>query len=248
MSYSKSLVISNYNWKLEWIKTTHQYGFSPDNTFIYDKSDNGILWSHLGKVTKSPNHRANQYNILNFIVDNYDNLPDVSIFIKGNLFSRGENYYTTEDRFIDSLSKKEFFSIWVDKKILVGDYSHTNYTPLETLQEGRLVQPVAWCNYSYNNDLENRYFSNHHDLLDWCFVDPPKTNTIEFVPASNFVVPKDSILKYSKHLYEKLRGVLDYKPSSQYDPTCAEAHIMERMFYLIWSEDLVERDYVHDYK
>ena len=37
MSYSKALVISNYNWNLEWIKSTYQHGFSPDNTFIYDK-------------------------------------------------------------------------------------------------------------------------------------------------------------------------------------------------------------------
>ena len=248
MSYSKALVISNYNWNLEWIKSTYQHGFSPNNTFIYDKSDNKVDWGYLGKVTKSPNYGANQYDILNFIVDNYDSLPDVSIFIKGNLFSRGENYYTTEERFIDSLSKKEFFSIWVDKKLLVGDYSHTDYTPLETLREGRLIQPVACCNYVYNNDLEGRYFSNHHDLLDWCFVNPPKLNTIEFIPASNFVVPKENILKYSKHLYNKLKEVLNYKPASQYDPTCAEAHIVERMFYLIWNENLAERNYTHDYK
>ena len=90
--------------------------------------------------------------------------------------------------------------------------------------------------------------SNHHDLLDWCFVNPPKLNTIEFIPASNFVVPKENILKYSKNLYNKLKKILNYKPALQYDPTCAEAHIVERMFYLIWNENLIERNYMHDYK
>ena len=238
----KTLVVSNYNWDLEWLKMTYDHGFSPENTVIYDKSDDDKDLSHLGEVIKSPNFGANQFDTLRFIIENYENLPDMSVFIKGNLFSRGENYYTTEERFIQSLNATELFSIWVDKNVLVGDLRHTDYTPLETLNNGRLIQPVGWCNYEYNNDLEDRFFSNHHELLDWCFVDPPKTTTIEFIPASNFAVPKEAILKYSKGLYEKLVSCLFYEPEPQYDPTCAEAHIIERLFYLIWSEDLVEKE------
>ena len=238
----KTLVVSNYNWDLEWLKMTYDYGFSPENTVIYDKSDVDKDLSHLGEVIKSPNVGANQFDILRFIMENYENLPDMSVFIKGNLFSRGENYYTTEERFIQSLNATELFSIWVDKNVLVGDLRHTDYTPLETLNDGRLIQPVAWCDYSHNSDLEDRHFSNHHELLDWCFEDPPKTNTIEFIPASNFAVPKEAILKYSKDVYEKMVSSLFYEPDSGYDPTCAEAHIVERLFYLIWNEDLVEKE------
>lgn len=248
MKKTKTLVVSNYNWNLEWLTMTREHGFSSENICIYNKGTDNIDWTHLGKVVKSPNFGANQYDILQFIIDNYDNLPDISIFVKGNLFSRGENYYTTNERFIQTLHANDLFSAWVDKNILVGDYRHTDYTPLEILLDGRLIQPTAWCNYSYNNNLEDRYFSNHHDLLDWCFINPPKTSTIEFIPASNFAVPKEKILKYTKGLYEKLKKALDYQPKSQYDPTCAEAHILERIFYLIWSEDLVERDYIHDHK
>ena len=238
----KTLVVSNYNWDLEWLEMTYDYGFSPKNTVIYDKSDGGRDFSHLGEVIESPNVGANQFDILRFIIENYENLPDMSIFIKGNLFSRGENYYTTEERFIQSLNATELFSIWVDKNVLVGDLRHTDHTPLETLNDGRLIQPVVWCDYSRNSDLEDRHFSNHHELLDWCFVDPPKTNTIEFIPASNFAVPKEAILKYSKNVYEKMVSSLFYEPDPGYDPTCAEAHIMERLFYLIWNEDLVEKE------
>ena len=35
---SKKLVVSNYNSDLEWLKMTHDYGFSVDNTIIYDRS------------------------------------------------------------------------------------------------------------------------------------------------------------------------------------------------------------------
>jgi len=238
----KTLVISNYNWDLEWLKITYDYGFSPKNTVIYDKSSADKDLSHLGEVIKSPNVGANQFDILRYIIENYEDLPDMIMFFKGNLFSRGKNYYTTEERFIQTLNSTEFFSAWVDKNVLVGDLRHTDYTPIETLNSGRLIQPVAWCDYSYNNDLENRYFSNHHEVLDWCFINPPKTRTIEFIPASNFAVPKELILKYSKNLYDKLASALYYEPDPKYDPTCAEAHIIERMFYLIWNQDLTERD------
>jgi len=242
----KTLVISNYNWDLGWLSMTYDHGFSPENTVIYDKSDSDKDLSHFGKVIKSPNVGANQFDILRFIIENYEDLPDLSVFVKGNLFKGDqfteENYYTTEERFVQSLNATEFFSIWVDKFVLVEDFRHTDNTPLETLKNGRLIQPVAWCNYSSNKNLESRYFSNHHQVLDWCFIDPPKTDTIEFIPASNFAVTKEVILKYSKTLYEKLISILYYEPDSKYDPTCAEAHILERLFYLIWNEDLVERD------
>ena len=62
----KTLVVSNYNWDLEWLKMTYDYGFSPENTVIYDKSDVDKDLSHLGEVIKSPNVGANQFDILRF--------------------------------------------------------------------------------------------------------------------------------------------------------------------------------------
>ena len=52
---SKKLVVSNYNSDLEWLKMTHDYGFSADNTIIYDRSSIKKNWSHLGKTISSPN-------------------------------------------------------------------------------------------------------------------------------------------------------------------------------------------------
>ena len=90
---SKKLVGSNYNRDLEWLKMTHDYGFSADNTIIYDRSSIKKNWSHLGKTISSHNIGGNQYDVLRFIIENYDDLPDISIFIKGNLFSKSEENY-----------------------------------------------------------------------------------------------------------------------------------------------------------
>jgi hypothetical protein len=40
----KKLVVSNHNSDLEWLSMTYDYGFSPKNTIIYDRSDEEKDW------------------------------------------------------------------------------------------------------------------------------------------------------------------------------------------------------------
>ena len=237
----KKLVVSNHNSDLEWLSMTYDYGFSPENTIIYDRSDEEKDWSHLGESHRSPNVGENIYDMMRFIVEYYDNLPDISIFIKGNLFSKSEeNYYTTKERFIQGLNEDTFFSLWVDKCLALNDFRHLTYTTRESLDNGRLSQPVHHCDFSTNHNLEHRYFSRVQDLWDWCFTNSPKPNIIEFIPACNFVVPKNIILKYSINFYKKLLSIL-FDPEFSSDPTCAESHLIERTFYFMWNNDLSER-------
>ena len=77
----KKLVVSNHNSDLEWLSMTYDYGFSPDNTIIYDRSDEEKDWSHLGESLRSPNVGENIYDMMRFIVEHYDNLPDVSLIV-----------------------------------------------------------------------------------------------------------------------------------------------------------------------
>ena len=238
----KALVVSNYNTELDWLKETYSHGFSYENTFIYDKSDREIDFNGLGWVTRVPNYGANQYDYISFIIDNYDNLPKMSYFIKGNMFSKDENYYTTRERFAQMLDSEELFSGWQDKQLLVGDHRHVSTTPLEILQDGRLRQPLSWCCFGGNQNMEHRYFSDHASLVNALFVDPPDTSMIEFVPGSIMAVPKENILRYSKKLYQKLKDILSYTPEPPKNPTCTEAFVIERIFWLMWTNNLVESD------
>jgi hypothetical protein len=52
---TKKIIVSNYNSDLEWLKITYDYGFSAENTIIYDRSDEFKDWSHLGESIVSPN-------------------------------------------------------------------------------------------------------------------------------------------------------------------------------------------------
>ncbi len=265
---TKKLIVSTYNWDIEWLKMTYDYGFSPDNTVIYDKSDGTKVvydvnqkdcltyekddtkmdLSHLGEVIPSRNVGAGTYDMLEFIIQNYDDLPDINIFIKGNLLYNKDvdNYYTTEERFIEALQADRFFSIWQDKNLLEGDIRHLKSTPRSVLEDGRLIQPVS---HIFDGRMQYRYFSQLPDLLCWCFVNPPMIQNIEFVPASNFVVPKENILKYSKTLYERLQSIISYEPE-WYAPwsknVCGETYILERLFYFMWNTDLQEAEEIAD--
>ena len=101
---TKSLIVSNYNSNLDWLKMVHDYKIFSNDIFIYNRGDGNKNLNHLGKNISSPNIGGNQYDVLKFIIENYDNLPDISIFVKGNIWSKPTfpdkvssdkgNYYT----------------------------------------------------------------------------------------------------------------------------------------------------------
>lgn len=220
----KTLIVSNYNSDLNWLKMTYEHGFSPENTVIYDRSDVEKDWSYLGKSIRSPNVGENIYDMMRFIVENYDNLSDVNIFIKGNLFSRldddgGTNYYTTEERFIRSLHAEYFLPI-----------ERYHPTTAFNVNSGGYIEP-SW----YQHQAPSKYFTSYAQLMELLFENPIYPEFIRFAPGGNYVVPKGNILKYSKRLYEKLM-----KYCAHCEIVCAEAYLIERALYAIWTEDLVE--------
>lgn len=242
----RKLIISNYCSNLDWIVMTHDYGILPKDTIIYSRTPEQYDedFSHLGTYLKTPNIGENIYDTLRFIIENYESLPDMSIFIKGNLFSRkknatfnhpkpgedyeiDENYYTTKEKFIEALTTDKFLPI--DKK-----------HPTSLSSDG-FVQPVEDINFHKNFEVEHRYFGHFHEIIDACFIDPPKRSTVRFAPGANYAVPKENILKYSKNFYEKLQSFISYEPRPEYVRTTAESYLLERMFYFMWTEDLIEK-------
>ena len=246
---SRKLVVSNYCTDLEWLKTTYDYGISPKNTVIYSRTPDeyGEDFSHLGEYIKSPNVGENIYDIFRFIIENYENLPDMNIFIKGNLFSRkkdqthnhpepgqeyeiDEFYYTSREKFIESLQTNKFLPIdRYHPTSLVGD-------------DETFMQPTQYANFYHNNDVETRYFGDFHEISDAFFVDPPKRLAIQFAPGANYAVPKETILKYSKNFYQNLQHIVSYVPNPPYVRTSGESYLCERFLYFIWTENLIEKN------
>lgn len=198
-------VISRYNHDLTWLSNY-------TNDFVlYDRSS-----TPLDEAIKTENKGSDIYDKLTFIIDNYDSLPDVAVYTKANLFK-----YIT----------KEEFDLVKDNKI---------FTPLLTKNHKTYKDQwgVTVCFYKdgiywERNDL---WYLNAHFVKD----EPNRVNDlmfllgtwnmrfVPFAPGSNYILPKENILKHSKEFYIKLRSYLDWAVYP------GEAMIIERGLYNLW--------------
>lgn len=241
MNLKKTLVVTNHaNHDLEWLKMTYDYGFSPENTLIYDRTPDDFVGKskidHLGKVIKSPNVGSNPYDIGRYIVDHYEDLPDMMIHIKGNLLQKK---YTTKERFIYALN-----SNWL-VPIDGGELNSPHNTFRYLTNDNWFSHPMSW----YDNSIENLFGKDRldrmkirprintfrefiHDLFVIDDLDIPQY--ISFAPAANYAVPKNSILKYSKNFYKKMMHYTDYENNP------IESHWFERIYLFAWQGCLTE--------
>ena len=94
MKNNINVITSYYNdfYKLDWDNLVYQKNY---NLVIYKKSDdlevgeNGLIENQI----LIPNYGKSDYAFLSYIVDNYSNLPDHTIFTKINWKEQGINFY-----------------------------------------------------------------------------------------------------------------------------------------------------------
>lgn len=243
---SKKIVISTYNFDLGWIgDVLFKNGFCQENITIYDRSEEKKDWSMYGEVINSPNIGSNIYDMLRYICDEYNSLPDISIFLKGNVLSKTGSlgledlpeskikydikkrsdlkYYTTEKRFYRAIKSEYFLPI-------------ERYHPSTeiVLNGGKFVQKY-WVP---GDSLPKKYFHAYEDLVNSLFLNAfsAPMEYQRFCPGANYVVPKEVIKKYSIDVYKKLKLYCGYGPHW----VNAETYFIERLFYQMWTEDLVE--------
>ena len=192
-------IISRYNHDLSWLKEyTNDY-------VIYDRSPTPLEDSIV-----VPNIGSDIYDKFSFIIDNYDVLPDVAVYTKANL----SKYITREefDRVKDN----------------------TTFTPLltqshRTYSDDRGI--VCYYQDGMYYERNDKWFLTAHparSLELYHLLGIADMEYIPFAPGSNYILPRENILKHSKEFYEKLR---EYLAWTTYP---GEAQIMERGLYTLW--------------
>lgn len=195
-------IISRYN---------HDISYLPnytDDYVLYDRSQIPIEGSIV-----VPNIGTDLYDKFGWIIDNYDNLPDVAVYTKANIFK-----YITPEEF-DLIKDNKTFTPILTK-------NHRTYSDTKGVV----------CFYSgdgmYNERNDQWYLEAHHvkhDVLQlMLLLGIADKDYVKFAPGSNYILPKEHILKHPKETYEHLRSLLDY------DIYCGEAQIIERGLYTFW--------------
>ena len=193
-------VISRYNHDISWIAD-----YAGTDYTLYDRSEKPIPGSIV-----VPNIGSDLYDKFTFIIDNYDNLPTVGIYTKCNLFKY--------------LEKSEFE--------LLKD--NTTFTPLLT-QNHKTYLPVCYYKDNIYWEINDMWYLNSHPCENKMIphelqeiLGISQMEYLPFAPGSNYILPKENILKHSKKFYELLRSYLEW------DRYPGEAQIMERGLYTLW--------------
>lgn len=192
-------IISRYNHDLSWIP-------SGSNFVLFDRSEIPIEGAQV-----MPNIGSDIYDKFTFIIDNYDDLPEVAIYTKANLLK-----YITPQEFE-----------------LVKD--NQTFTPLLTQYHPTYStngQVICYYQDDMYYEINNYFYLNAHpakyarEIIDFFRMHRRKYNA--FAPGSNYILPKANILKHSKQTYETLRDYLAW------DIYPGDAMLIERNLYYLW--------------
>lgn len=181
-----------------------------DDFFIYNRSDEQIPNS-----IPRENWGDADYDKLNYLIDNYYELPDVFMLTKSNLFK-----YISEDEFEKVKNNQEFTPLLT--------FNHKTYAD----QAGQVCyyeRGIYWERNDswYLSSVPSKYFQNYHEFAKaFLLKDPPY---LPFAPGGNYILTKERIHRYARDFYMGLAEILPYcsRPG--------EAQMLERSYYGIWS-------------
>lgn len=148
---------------------------------------------------------------MSFIVDNYDNLPDVTAFVKANIVPR----HMELEEFETQIKTRTFLPLQTQKHTVDGNiayYDNGVYCEVNS----------SW----YFAEYPYKYFRSYPEFAEMVGLPCPKY--LPFSTGANYIVPKENILKRKKEFYQK---ILEFVSWSQIN---AESHTVERALYTIF--------------
>lgn len=205
-------------------KVLVNYNFTPDKEWIgddyciYDRSDDGV--GHLvefdqSKVIKTDNMGQVDFDKLCYLVDNYDNLPDVFLWGKTNLFK-----YISKEEYELVKDNKTFTPLLTQNhKIYSDDLGAVNYYSGGMYYER--------CDNWYFNSFQSKYVNS---FQEWChkFALKPEAY-IPFAPGGSYILTREKVHRYGVDFYKNMASALPYCREP------VEAQCAERSYFLMWN-------------
>lgn len=200
------------------------YNFTPDPAWIgddyliFDRSDDGV--DHLKdfdpkKIIKTENTGQVDFDKLNYLVDNYDNLPEVFLWGKTNLFKfiTPEEYEKVKDNQTFTPLLKQDHKTYEDRNGPVCFYSGGMY-----YERNPMIYTIVPNGAKYFNSYPE--WARAFGLPDPLY--------LPFNPGANFIMTREKVHMYSRDLYAKMASFLPYCTEP------LEAHFCERTYFNLW--------------
>ena len=203
--------ISYFEGAYDWI-----YKLDQSKYIVYNKSDNDLPKEI--KNIKVKNVGYNLFSYLEFIIQNYEDLPDSIIFCKNNIFDRHIN-----KKLFAKLIKRNIFTSLQEKT-----YLNNSFVSLRISDQGFSEINTSWYKYNY----DRLFFADYNDFYKYIFDSTEIPIFLKFAPGGNYLLKKENILLRSKSFYQNLKLFISH---SQYS---CESHFLERSLETIWTSSL----------
>lgn len=201
----------NYNYTPTWLLDSGLDYLMSDRSdsreYLKDFPQERIVYEeNLGQV---------DYPKLNYLVDNYDNLPEVFLWGKTNLFKyiNREEYNKVKDNTEFTPLLTQNHKTYSDNNGVVCFYSGGMY-----YERNPMIYTLP--------PFSAKYFNSYPE---WAralgFPDP---YYLPFAPGGNYILTRERVHRYSRDLYAKMASFLPYSREP------LEAHLCERTYYHLW--------------
>ncbi len=217
-----TLVVSSFNHDLSWVP---RYS---DNYFVFERGNGSGIPPQLcqERLRYVSNNGSNFRDYFDYIIENYDDLPDTVFLIKGNIFPR----HVRQHVFDTFTSRKEPCSI-VDPAV------HRTAWPADFFDKlGKY--------WELNSDAFNRsgapskYFQRVDDLLRYFDNRSVRKIYSSFSIGGQYISGREQLRKLSRWVYEDLREIVSHGglPVGY----TVECWIVERTLDRLWqSHDMI---------
>ena|SRR3990167_10368445 len=219
-------IVSRFNHNIAWL---NDY---TNDIVLYDRSDNA-MYSNGFSIFKAKNIGSDIYDKFTFIIDHYDNLPEVACYIKANLFDyiRPKEFELIKNNKTFTPILTQFHKeVMCDEGMLKALGKSAPY-PFSYYKDGMYYE-LNYSSYLKSNPAKNQptpitleWYKNL-EIVKLLGID--KMEYLPFAPGSNYILPRENILKHSKEFYEKLRSFIDWGVYP------GEVFILERGLYNLW--------------
>ncbi len=212
----KKVIVSRYNENIDWLK---DYDF---DYIIYNK---GMKVEGDFNVKDVENIGNNQRDIFQFIVENYENLPEIMIFVQATPFD-----HCNREKFDSCLNNTTFTPL--------ESYSHIPINQAQCLDsEGGYMEINNSWYITAHNQTHNQIcrFNSFDEFMDKIFKNYVPAYWNRFSPGSQYLITKEISKHYPKKFWEYLMNMLNRN-------NMTEGHIIERALLMIFKCELELRD------
>jgi len=203
MCINRHWIVSNFNQNPAAVIADLDGSFEIFNQGETDAVPENLRKDGLFRQSLHSGHNLSDY--LQFIVENYENLPDEVGFAKGNLFPR----HISRDVFLKRKRQKGFVPLYSDTKTFAPNYGRITKVRFISQQISPGLYIEINNGWYLNKRSQGRYYNRLDDMFLGLFKRPgPKYNP--FVPGACMIVPKENILRWPRSLFQHLHEVTTY--------------------------------------